>query len=664
MVFTVDLIRDLKTKSSLFQKDSSYYSERTISHYLESLRLISDNMDNTRAVLESFHIPCPDSSIELTDRINQMNINQIMLSKLETFLQFYYSLYYKFMNTKLGQDEAILLYKEYIETYNNPVRYKNTLYNYTNLGYNMTCTRFKNEINNVLCDLVRDLKDFSGYKRNYDSFHNVELGEKRLFKFKDEMSQVYQSELGVDHEVSRGNLSAELYQHYRQGKFSENDLVPPSRIQQILHKYLSLNKMKSFVTNHKQKTFQFVQELQEVIRTIDFTKYIRSSITSQECKSYLSLIETAFRKIDDICNFYLQKFGAWLDSITQENYCYEDFLKEVLRVMKEEDTSDMVTMEDYLFNYDIYLAEQELFDSFMKIQSSSILEDVDITYINESVKDIILRYLNKISTSIEGAWNKFKQTVFRDVDKKYLQSIRDKMQNPNPRFTISNYPTYNTAKLEETKLVPFNYGEMKEFLESKNAFIEKYYPDLASPEKSTIEMLESLSITGRQDTRCTPEILKMMYKFASSDFETKVSGIEADLRTVNKSNTNIQQVANQITQGTTTTPTAPNQSNDQEQNDNKEEGSEEGKSVGYKDDKQTEAGDNSSLIKQISIYMKASTDILSAKMKIYRDIYALYMKTLRHYTRAEEKKQKAQRQQKAEEPKKPQVEQPKTQVNI
>ena len=148
MVFTVDLIRDLKTKSSLFRKDSSYYSERTISHYLESLRLISDNMDNTRAVLESFHIPCPDSSIELTDRINQMNINQIMLSKLETFLQFYYSLYYKFMNTKLGQDEAILLYKEYIETYNNPVRYKNTLYNYTNLGYNMTCTRFKNEINN------------------------------------------------------------------------------------------------------------------------------------------------------------------------------------------------------------------------------------------------------------------------------------------------------------------------------------------------------------------------------------------------------------------------------------------------------------------------------------------------------------------------------------
>ena len=668
MVFSTNIFSCVTDRTSVFRKPF-YCNERNLSYYLNALQSISENAGNTRAVFESLQSSYSDSIPDFISKLNHINPNQMIIDRLDIFLRRYQTLFQDFICTKLGQDETILAYKEYIETYSNPVPYENTLYMYTNLGYNMTCTQFKNGINTVLCNLVRDLKDFSGYKRNYGSFQNVELGEKRLLEYEEEMNQVYQSVLGLDYEVSKRDLSAELYHYYRQGKLSENDLVPPSCIQRILQIYLSLNKVKAFVINHKQKTFQSVQELQDFVRATDLTKYIRSSITSQECKAYVSLIETTIRKIDEICDFYLQKLGAWLDSIQQENYCYEDFLKEVLRLIKEENDSDMVTMEDYLFNYDIYLAEQELFDSLLKIQSSSIIKEANLVYINESVKDTIMRYINKISTAIEGSWNKFKQTVLRDVDKKYLDSIRDKMQNSNPKFTISNFPTYNTTKLDEIKLIPFDYAQMKDHLESKKAFLEQYYPDIAKSEKSTIETIEGLTITGRQDTRCTPELLKTMYQFASSDFEGKIQTIEADLKTVNTSNKNIQQLANQITQGTTTTPATPAQEeneNNQNQTTNQagNQNQEGGNKVGYKDDETQATKDNSSLIKQISNYVGASTDILSAKMKIYRDIYALYMKTLRHYTRSEDKKQQAQKQQQVQEPKKPQVEQPKTQVTI
>lgn len=662
MLFSKDILQYAKNQTNV-PKQTKKMNERSHSFYLDSLRYLSENAEEIRSVIDRFQTSYHKMSESLFFKLEQLNPKNVLLSQIGQFRTLYDKLYQDFVITKLGNDEAILMYRENIESYTNPIQYKNTLYMYTNLGENTTYTSFKNEINTILCDLVRDLKYFTGYKHNTDSFRNCDLGEKRVNEYNDEIAEIYRSALGLDYAITKGELGTELYHHFRQGKLSENGLVPPSSTQRILTMYLSLDKIKPIVTRQQKRMIQATQELEETIRELDFTKYIRSNFSEEESKSYLLLIETAIRKIGEVCNLYLQIFGAWIDSIHQENYCYEYYLKEALRVIKEEDSQTMVSMEDYLFNYDIYLAEQELFDSFMRIQGSSIIKEVSLTYINESTKDTIMRYINKISTAIEGAWNKFKQTVMRDVDKKYLESIRDKMQNPNPKFTISNFPTYNTARLDDIKLIPFDYAEMKESLESKKSFLEKYYPNLAQSDKSTIETIEGLTITGRQNTRCTPELLKSMYNFAINEFERKIQNIETDLKTVNTSNKNIQQLANQITQGTTTTPATPAQ----EENENKQnqaENQEGGNNVGYKDDETQATKDNSSLIKQISNYVGASTDILSAKMKIYRDIYALYMKTLRHYTRSEDKKQQAQKQQQAQEPKKPQVEQPKTQVTI
>lgn len=290
-----------------------------------------------------------------------------------------------------------------------------------------------------------------------------------------------------------------------------------------------------------------------------------------------------------------------------------------------------VSLESYEFEYEIFLAESELFTKMVCFGSDILNESSGLVFIHENMKETILTYIKKISDAIQKAWDRFKELCMSEKDSIYLKSIAKKMENPNPAFTITNFPTYDMMKLDSIKLIPFNYEDMKDSLKTKESFISKYYNGIiADSKKSISENIESLIVTSRKDTKCTPEILKDLYKFCATEFKSKVTSIENDLKTVNDSNKNIERLVSMASPSESTTEAVAIYESGfiLEAEDDKESNK-----MSFQDEKPSgeEGQGKTELVKNINAYMKVTTDVLSAKLKVYKDIRNTYMQVIKHY---------------------------------
>lgn len=285
-----------------------------------------------------------------------------------------------------------------------------------------------------------------------------------------------------------------------------------------------------------------------------------------------------------------------------------------------------ISLESYELYNEIFLAESELFASITSIGADIVNESVGLISIHEDTKETINKYLTKITDAIQKAWEKFKEIVMNGADDVWLKANQKKILTGNPTFTINNYPKYDMNKLSSIKLIPINYDEMKESLQSNEAFIEKYYSELAG-EGSISEKIEKLILKSRSDERCTPDILKECYNFCATDVKAEISKIEADLKIVNDSNKNIERIINSITSDQSTQEAVELYNyflNEADQ--------EKSEKMSFTDDKNGPNADSgSTLVKDIHVYISASTDILSAKMKIVKDIKKEYMNILKHF---------------------------------
>ena len=291
----------------------------------------------------------------------------------------------------------------------------------------------------------------------------------------------------------------------------------------------------------------------------------------------------------------------------------------------------MVSLESYELNYSIFLAEQELFDNLVNYGSGLVNESMGLISINEGVKETVINYLHKVAESIQKVWEKFKEIVNKAVNAVFLKSISKKINEvQDPGFTIIDYKNYDMTKLGTIKLIAFDYNEMKQYLSTKEAFIGHYYSDLVVSGSSLTQQIEKKVVTSKENKKCTKEILQSVYKFASTDFKSELDKIESDLRTVNSSNKNIEQIVKTVSSAETANEVALIYESYLLEEDN----------VKFKDDKDRESkSNNTELTKHVTIYMKASTEILSAKLKILRDVYAQSMKILRHAFGSKQKKE-------------------------
>lgn len=348
----------------------------------------------------------------------------------------------------------------------------------------------------------------------------------------------------------------------------------------------------------------------------------------EDVKELLDTIISHMQSIYDGMIKYLYTYHIALE----ERYDVDiSVIKYVYAAMNNE--IDATSMEDYSMddeiNYGRFLGE------------ASIINEAD-----EPNK--VKTYLVKIANGIRAAWNKLNQKLDdgrKKITEKFgnkLDELDNKFDGLDPQFKITNYPNYDFTKLGNIKVIPLRYNEMKDSLKSENDFIKKYYPNIPHEEKSNFkDDITKFVTTSKQDLQVTADTLHNMMKFIRADYNTYRENVQADIEVMNKSNEEIDTIAKNTS----------NQVNNQNsiKVDTKQDTAVQNSAILYgnivteADDKATTIEDNpgrtaanstsasdNSFLKDISVYSKVSTLIISTKMKILKDHYMLSINTIIH----------------------------------
>ena len=138
-----------------------------------------------------------------------------------------------------------------------------------------------------------------------------------------------------------------------------------------------------------------------------------------------------------------------------------------------------------LFKYDLFLAEQVMEqakfeacieETLLLNSGKSITENM--TIVTESVAEKFKETIKKILNAIANVWEKFKEAMNTLIkkDEDYLKKYKDIILNKKPinaDYTMYNYQK-GVSNILNSSLPPFNYNNMKDSLESKDDFINKY----------------------------------------------------------------------------------------------------------------------------------------------------------------------------------------------
>lgn len=296
----------------------------------------------------------------------------------------------------------------------------------------------------------------------------------------------------------------------------------------------------------------------------------------------------------------------------------------------------MVSREDYNIDYAIYLAESETIESIVK--ESSVLNE---SVIQEGFKDTIMKYMEKIVTGIQKVWNKFKQGLPTDQDKQFLRQISGKVDSYNGSVNIKNYETFKLDKFNAYTLKPFNYAEMKEYLKTKNDFVAHYYPDLAG-EAGVKKSMMSIIVDIQDNAVCDNGMVQNMFKFCNSDYEGYKTKISNDIDVINATKNEITSSVTNMQDSETPNTTATATSTVTAQNAGyeflsaldsilNEDAKSEAENISKNKMKITDNDGNDAsnkaksesqqFTKAVTNYMKASTEIMSTKMKIINRCY-------------------------------------------
>ena len=285
----------------------------------------------------------------------------------------------------------------------------------------------------------------------------------------------------------------------------------------------------------------------------------------------------------------------------------------------------MILQEEYELEYDLFLAEQDLYNSMIVSGCGIQNESVGLVSITEGVKETILSYIGKVTASLQKAWNSFKSIFEKEGDKNYLSGLQKKIEEgPEPKFTITNFPTYDIEKLKAIKVIPFDYETMKEDLDSKSEFLQKNYGQIyRDTEKSFSQNIEDYVTTYEDSHEVTKDDLINMLRF-SRDYKKETETLQDNLNVINTANNSIENIAKSLPTETATSEAVILFESYLTEEENRK--------MEFKDDPDREkVGSSGSFVKRVSTYVSVSTDIVSTKMKIIRRKYALSMRTLKHY---------------------------------
>ena len=301
-------------------------------------------------------------------------------------------------------------------------------------------------------------------------------------------------------------------------------------------------------------------------------------------------------------------------------------------------------MNDYYsdieLEYNNFLAEQELYDNLISLGASVCNESSGLLLIQEDYKETVNKYIDKIATGIQGAWNNFKNKVVQFAAQPIIDRVKDKVESyKDGSVEVEYWHKYQMEKFDAIKLAPFNFEQLKQF-DNKTDYLKSAYSNIYVDQNKSLKenIIDQIIDTDDKHT-VSSEDISNLFNFVTNGFKEKVTKLETDLKQFNGNVTTLKATANVTTSGEDNTATVQQQTiatNKYQMKPASEsaiiyesynlllEADDDNTKSQKATNTETSKGNNNeekSNIKRITWYLSGNTDIISAKMKILRQRY-------------------------------------------
>lgn len=284
-------------------------------------------------------------------------------------------------------------------------------------------------------------------------------------------------------------------------------------------------------------------------------------------------------------------------------------------------------IDDYRVSYNLFLAESEMHSKIAEYTNQIVFnESVDIDIIEEGVKESVIGYINKVVAQVKSAWSKYKAKFTESLSSLVNKAGKKVVSDKNINFTIDNYKDYDLSKLKNYQIKPFNYEDMKDSLKSENDYVKKYYPDLnLDIHKNITDAMRANVMKNIEKQPCNQEFLSGLITDCKESFKDVFADIENNIKSLDDSNTTISNLVNNLTPSNESTIIWESMVLDiirEATNDDKDKKTTFTDSSGDTTDADNSSENkNKNITKEVAVYMRVSTKILSAKFKISFEAY-------------------------------------------
>ena len=212
-------------------------------------------------------------------------------------------------------------------------------------------------------------------------------------------------------------------------------------------------------------------------------------------------------------------------------------------------------------NFEVYVAENEYFNRIAMIHNRLQIMSESESYqaLNESFFDVIKKYIEKITTAITTAWNKFKSisvkaeiTELINKNKKFLDSAF-RMMIPKD-FAVPDLEKWNEIndyigrqfKQSTFDQAKFRSWKQGDFLESPEKFLNYIYPTIMNMGTQDMSIADKINnaVFGESKKTQTEILVADKIKPYSEwllTYPDQLNKISANLEVVNASNKNVEQ---------------------------------------------------------------------------------------------------------------------------
>jgi hypothetical protein len=277
------------------------------------------------------------------------------------------------------------------------------------------------------------------------------------------------------------------------------------------------------------------------------------------------------------------------------------------------------SIDEYELYYNLFISESDMYKKLTDINMSIVLyESVDIVSIEEGVKDTIMNYITKVTQGLQKAWN-----TFSDKLSGYIQGFLNKNVKPvieknnTTEFIINNYRDYDINALTSIRIDNFDYNDStKHIYESESSYFKNKYPYLNIEGSDVKTALENKYVRVVDKQVANKEFISKIYNFCVNGYKNTITSLKDKIEVINNSNKLITSQVSTVVSAQEAYTIYENMNILFEAEDDKSE------KMSFTDTSSGETSDNNSdknrnsLIKAVTVYMKAATKIISSIMSM------------------------------------------------